>query len=88
MRSLPTSMSSSSLGQISLSAKEQMATPGGSDTSLCLLAWQCGPSGSGHFCSQDSHISRAAAMRVCSRPFLSVVETSPVSVPPGLQWET
>lgn len=40
-----------------------MATPGGSDTSLCLLAWQCGPSGRGGLCSQDSCTSQAAAVR-------------------------
>lgn len=37
-----------------------MATPGGSDTSLSLLAWQCGPRGG--LCSQDSRTSQAAAV--------------------------
>lgn len=56
--------------------KEQMATPGGSDTSLYLLAWQCGPSGNGCFCSQDSqhkpgcsHAGMFQAIPVCCGDF-------------------
>ena len=54
-----------------------MATPGGSDTLLRLLAWRRGPSGHRGLCSRDSCRSQAAAVWTFSRPVLPVAEPSP-----------